>query len=293
MGRTIDLGGKKLRVRVLLGAVAGLLTCGLVSHAEATPKLGPVDHRLHGEEAPVTMADVQLFLRQQENDVADVNESGSNVCSFAFTTLGGRKSPILLASVDASGRGFCNTVVAVGTSAGKVWVTAADGWEIDKISTAVRDIGGPRRPYLLIPQPLSFYAGVNCIAVTKHVYDIVGEKLVDVSSTLPSYFKAELKDWHPYYPVREDGATCAAMEHDKLLRMARVDPTAGEARAVQWSKSPSTDLRQKAIDIFKDIGDPKSIEHLERDFLKLTRMGGFRRGQRSDSRCWLGGGGQH
>ena len=114
----------------------------------------------------------------------------ASVCSATFADLAGDGSYQLIASIDQSGRMFCNQVVVFRKTHTGFKSAMLETWWLDDVSKYVEDLRGNGRKELLVPQSLTFYAGAKCMAAWTRVFRIIDGSLSDVSSEFPNFYSS-------------------------------------------------------------------------------------------------------
>ena len=197
------------------------------------------------------------------------------VCDAIRVPAAARK-PVLLASVDSSGRGFCNVLQEFSVETGEV-VGQLSTWNLRELSSALVDIDGDGQVEYIVPTSVSPYEGADCIAVVPVVYKCI-DPSCELREKAASFYRQELDKHAARLRIsesgsdpsgtREAGRICRTMERDALLRLSGNDPTAGLALAQQWMKSDDRKLRAKAVAVLSDIDTIPSrvdLQQLARD----------------------------
>jgi hypothetical protein len=192
----------------------------------------------------------------------------SVVCDARRLLIPGQGSTIL-ASLDSSGRHFCNELVILH---GNVIVQRFDAWWVDDLSTVIRDLDHNGGLELVINQAYSPYEGATaCMSVFPTVYKCQGETCIEASAQFQGHYtdyvdrlERELADLENRRLEQDvERLPCVRMEIDKAHRLLGADPTAGFALAEEWMKSKDARLRAKAVVVFSDIGDEASRQRLK------------------------------
>ncbi len=186
----------------------------------------------------------------------------ASVCSAMFADLAGDGSYQLIASIDQSGRMFCNEVLIVKKDNAGFRSITLDAWCLNDVSKNVKDLAGDGRKELLVPQSLTFYEGVRCIATWTRLFRITDGSLSDVSSEFPSFYTSRLSELRRDLVGNSKAPVCIGIEADKIERVIGTVPDAGLAKALTWMKSGNANLRLKAVCVLSDIGGPTSLEAL-------------------------------
>jgi hypothetical protein len=188
----------------------------------------------------------------------------ASVCSATFADLAGDGSYQLLASIDQSGRMFCNQVVIFSKTHTGFKSATLETWWLDDVSKYVEDLRGDGRKELLVPQSLTFYAGAKCMAAWTRVFRIIDGSLSDVSSEFPNFYSSRLNELRRNLRKNSEYSVCLEIEADKIKRVMGTVPDAGLAKALAWMTSSDASLRLKAVCVLSDIGDTTSLEALRR-----------------------------
>lgn len=208
-----------------------------------------------------------------------LGQENVHLCDFRITDLDMDGRYELVASVDYSGRQFCNTVLVVGPGAAKTGhflVHAIQAWNVTDVGDLFRSDGRGGRITLAIPQPLTDYDGVECVATWRVLYRLDRDRLNDVSSApeFNAFYRNQydalgrearaggfgMKASSRTSPAQARGtapdpdAVCKLITLDKLARFLGFHATAGLERAQQWMNSGDTALRRKAVRVLADIG---------------------------------------
>ncbi len=223
--------------------------------------------------SPPSRADVTAFVQKQLDD----SEKIGDICSFDFFDAAKDGTYRLLASIDYSGRHFCNTVVAIGKRISGFQIHELAAWQVDEVSDIIRDLDHDGGIELAIPQPLSDYeGGQHCMATWTRLYRWRNGHFEDASASFRQFYENRLRQLiaaapsvapgprESASPARrdEEESGCALMEADKIRRFLGMSARAGFAQAVAWMGSADTSLRRKAIRVFDDIGDKDSLAKL-------------------------------
>lgn len=209
--------------------------------------------------APSAKAILSLIatITRQETNAFDV-------CSYLFEDLDQDGKYELLASIDYSGRKFCNELMVVEKSEPKFVLEKVETWHADDMGNLVQDLKNDGRKELVVRQAWSDYNGAQCVALWSKIYRFERGKLIDVSISFPMFYRQRLNDLAKELSSNQSESVCTIMEIDKINRFLGLSPTAGFARAQQWKLSSDPKIRAKAIDVFKDIKDSGSRAELTR-----------------------------
>jgi hypothetical protein len=193
----------------------------------------------------------------------------ATVCdAIAISGIKGSAQTIV-ASVDYSGRRFCNAVVLVSPNSPPVVLQAIDAWNVEVVSKIITDVNKDGRPELVIPTALTEYEGARaCVATVPIVYECSSGEC-----------RSSVNEYRGFYVGRgdevlramgqlsidaqEDRRACLTVEHDKISRMLGIDLRAGFRVAEQWAKNPDPLVRRRAVAVLRDIGDAPSKARLQ------------------------------
>ena len=191
-----------------------------------------------------------------------LTQDEGSVCSFAFADLAGDGNYQMIVSIDRSGRRFCNTVVVIRKMPGGFQSATLSAWWMNELSESIKDLEGDGRTELLVPEALTPYEGVKCIAAWTRVFRISDGALVDVSSEFPKFYTDRLNVLRHEVSASGPDSVCKQVELDKIERVLGAVPDAGLAQALDWMKSDDVSLRLKAIYVLSDIGNQRSLQAL-------------------------------
>ena len=193
------------------------------------------------------------------------SQGGVTVCSAAEADLDGDGRPDLIASIDYSGRGFCNTLAVVEKGSSQSVPQVTDTWGMDDVQDAIkRNEDGSLM--LVVPTAFTDYEGAECMAVWQRLLKLQHGALVDVSTSHPDLYKARKREVDATIArMNQEKAdtSCELIELDKLDRFLGASPTAGYARALAWMRSADPAMRRRAARVFADIGDTVSMANLQ------------------------------
>jgi hypothetical protein len=265
----MTLAHRSARGGAALG-LAGLLALSLLplaprQAAPSTPASGTTqDNRSSDAQQAALAKAAEALLDRLWHLPRRAAQGGVTVCSAAEVDLGGDGQLELVASVDYSGRRFCNTLAVVGKGSSRA-PQVTDTWEMDDVRESIkRNADGSLM--LVVPTALTDYEGVECMAVWLRLFRFQNGALVDVSTAYPDFYKARKQQVDATIAKmnREKADTgCALIESDKLDRFLGASPTAGYKRAVTWMRSVDPATRKRAARVFADIGDAVSLAKLK------------------------------
>ena len=191
-------------------------------------------------------------------------QGGVTVCSTAEVDLDGDGRLDLIASVDYSGRRFCNTLAVVEKGSSPV-PQVTDTWGMDDVRDSIkRNADGSLM--LVVPTAFTDYEGAQCMAVWQRLFRLQHGALVDVSTSYPDFYKARKQNVDATIAKMNRAkadTSCALIESDKLDRFLGASPTAGYKRAVTWMRSADPVMRRRAARVFADIGNAVSLANLQ------------------------------
>jgi hypothetical protein len=222
----------------------------------------------------------QLVSRLSPSEMREVAQriigSDAVVCDVATLPIKGSQSANLLASIDMSGRHFCNSIVRITLGKTPSAVQEIDAWMVETPSSMLRDLDRDGFPELLVPRSFSPYEGAQaCVAVYPVVFACSGTTCAEASVRFRTFYeraardqeRALLKEMAVKETMGSDyderGLPCMIMKYDKLRRAAGVDRLAGVDVAMKWKNSSDAFLRRKAVAIFDDINDHSTRRELE------------------------------
>ena len=209
-------------------------------------------------------AEVASLVREETGDEA------AGLCSFQFADLLGDGNVWLIASLDSSGRRFCNTLALIRKQGNDFQVSTIPVWDVEDVSKVIADIDQDGRQELVLPQALGDYlGGTLCVPVWPHVYGWGGSRFEDQSTRFLDFYRNHLRklDEAERGATAEGAGSCREIERDKALRFLGIDPTAGVETAERWMKGGDPVQAERAIGIFFDIGNERSLS----DLLELAK----------------------
>jgi hypothetical protein len=181
-------------------------------------------------------------------------DESAGVCSYAFADLDGGGFYHLVASVDRSGRDFCNLVVVLARTPKGINAQTIETWRADEVADVIVSLDKRAGHQLAVPAALSNYeSGPDCVASWPVVYALRGGELVDASRNYLDFYRRQLAEKTQALGTAGVDYPCRLMEVDKLKRFLAIAPNAGLATARTWIHSPDLGLRAKAARIFADI----------------------------------------
>jgi hypothetical protein len=198
----------------------------------------------------------------------------ASLCDYQFVDLNGNDLYEMVASLDYSGRDFCNTVVIVTKENNGFQTQSFPAWNVKKISKILADTDDNGIQELVIPRPFSEYEGAKCIALWTTVYSFDGQVYINGGSRFPEVYQPRLQALEARIEqtkeepglseeLKEQNLSCYYLELDKIYRFLNLNPRAGFERAVQWMNSTNPSLRAKSALVFADIQDEQSFRNLQ------------------------------
>jgi hypothetical protein len=205
-------------------------------------------------------AALRSFVEQQ----LSVAEGGGKICSVARADLSGSQTDSVLASIDWSGRGYCNDVWIFRTGSNGPSKQHFDAWNIDDVNKLIVNLGSGRERQLAIRRGYSLYNGAGCVATWTAVYTERDGILEEDSTSFPAFYLQRLNMLQGRLNGGEAEPECIQMEADKIMRFLRTSPTAGFELAQRWVQGSEPALRAKGVAVFADIGDDPSKRELRK-----------------------------
>jgi hypothetical protein len=193
------------------------------------------------------------------------SQGGVTVCSAAEADLDGDGQPDLVASIDYSGRGFCNTLAVVEKGSSQSVPQVTDAWGLDDVRNAIKP-NTDGSLMLVVPTAFTDYEGAECMAVWQRLFRLQHGALVDVSTSHLDFYQARKREVEAAIARMDQeqaDTSCELIESDKLDRFLGASPTAGYARALAWMRSADPAMRKRAARVFADIGDTVSMANLQ------------------------------
>jgi hypothetical protein len=191
-----------------------------------------------------------------------VGKGGGKICSVAQVDLPDERNHTVLASIDWSGRGFCNDVWLLDpNSAGDQHF---DAWNAEDVSKLIVSLGAPGEKQLAVPRAWSQYNGAQCVAKWTAIYSQRGGKMVDDSASFPAFYQNRLKALEARLEHGDAEPECTQMEADRVSRFLGISPKAGFDLARRWVQSSDPSLRAKGVAVLGDIGDEPSRRELQK-----------------------------
>ena len=187
----------------------------------------------------------------------------TTVCDAVIVPADRSSEKHVLASVDGSGRRFCNGLLRITVTGRPTVLQTIDTWQVERVADVVSDLDQDGTNELVIPTAISDYEGANCIAVVPMVYTCASGKCAVAPTRFRDFYVRKASEAaRRLVGGTPESTVCTTMERDKLLRLAGSNPRAGFDGASQWMNHPSPSLRRKAVRVFADIADDASRSHL-------------------------------
>lgn len=257
----------------IIGSVFALgrpVTCQ-AQDSSAEQAAGPASAAVESRDWAVKAALPGSIARLKENTLRafveeqiKVKEGGGSVCSATVVDLSGRRSYSILASIDWSGRGFCNEVRVFDKGPDGIVNQQFEAWNASDVRKLIVDLGAPGEKQLAIPRGYSQYSGARCQATWTVIYRERDGKMADDSASFGAFYQDRLRTLQDRLDHGEAEPECIQMEVDKIKRFLGISPTAGFGLAQEWIQSGDASLRTKAIVVFGDIGDEPSRQELRK-----------------------------
>jgi hypothetical protein len=263
-------------VKVRLGSLCGEASCAL----SASSGLGLTPILISLAVLAMVIGAAESFAQPSEPRLAQlkaiaeqvVSEKGASVCDARDLPGGAGRPPMIVASLDMSGRRFCNEIMLIRNGVPPTVVQSIQAWWANDLSTVVLDLRGTGDFELVVPQAISDYEGTRaCIATFPVVYTCSASSCVDSSSQFVDFDAQELNELQRELATLQNSgpdqdtrrAPCATMEADKIRRLLGMDSRAGFETASLWMRSSDPTLREKAVAVFGDIGGAASRQGLQ------------------------------
>jgi hypothetical protein len=205
-----------------------------------------------------------------EPDLSVPSAHDLDIQSAAFFPVAGASADVLVALVNVMQTRFSNTLVVITRGASGPTIQTLDLSFDHDVHSVARDLDGTGKVELLYTYAWSDYQGANsCIADWTRIYSLQSGRLTDRSAAFPDYYRQRLQEITAQIPIAKeadlpshyhtDEAICLQMEADRIQRFLRINPQAGEDRALSWLRGSNPWWRAKAVDVLADIADRRSI----------------------------------
>jgi hypothetical protein len=193
-----------------------------------------------------------------------------SICDAVSIALSPEQPETIWASIDYSGRHFCNTLLRI--SLNGVQLQRFGTWQLDALAPAFGDLDRDGNVELILAEAFSEYeSGPECVATTPVVYSCSTATCVDRSNDFAGFYLQELdridREWAQLENAGSErelrAVPCRIMEGDRIRRRLNLDPIAGFAVAEQWMRSQEPGLRRKAAVVFGDIATQDALKKLQ------------------------------
>lgn len=115
----------------------------------------------------------------------------TDVCDVALLS-GSETDGLFLASMDYSGRHFCNTLLLVRAGTSPRLIQRLSVWNLEDVSRALVDLDFDGRRELVISDILTEYGGGKCMAEVPIVYECSATGCVDTKTKYSDYLADRL-----------------------------------------------------------------------------------------------------
>lgn len=208
------------------------------------------------EQTPATKKLVKIAAKVADGDVCDAAE---------LKTRDG--SPTILATIDYSGRRFCNITFRIRPTAPPIVIQQLPVGTPDRLSDLLRDLDGDGYPEIIAGHTLTPYRGGRCAGWVPDVYKCDSRRCAKQTLRFPEFLHFELAsresdvDKAISERASAEDVACLEMSRDKLKRLLRIDPNAGFSEAKTWLTSHDSTLRENAALVLLDIdsGEARAI----------------------------------
>jgi len=193
-----------------------------------------------------------------------------NVCDFTFADLDADGQLELLASIDISGRHFCNLLTVVRKNGGNYEVQEIQTLGVQSVQGVYANLNGDGPKELLVPTALTPYLGAFAPqAQWTMIYGWNRSLLVDSSQQFVAHYQSSilpglqqaLADLQASAPGTIE-VDIAQIQYDKALRVSGQNPTAGLPLALSWASSGDSTHKIFAGWILADIGTTSALTAL-------------------------------
>lgn len=261
-----------------LYSAAAILSCGTArAQSESLAARAPADGGL--SQSTWDVSGTQLLAvtpppKTVEALARRLLGSEANLCSFKFADLSDDQFIELVASIDFSGRKFCNTILVVKKISGVFHAEQTEAWGVDNVGDVIVSIDGGKGRQLVIPKAISAYEGTGCVATWPAIYAYDGARLVDSTQSFQSFYQQKIlslagkiasaqANTSISESENDNEVACLQMQQDKIKRVLGIDAKAGLDSALDWAQSNDSLLRGKAVSVFADIADAESLDRLK------------------------------
>jgi hypothetical protein len=188
------------------------------------------------------------------------------LCGVRRLSLANGEQTLFVVGMMTNGRDYCDTVDII-RAVPKPEVIQTFHPRGEPIDQLVRDLDNDGNPELVFTAVVRDY-GPDCRVQIPVVYKCTAAGCSDQSGHFPDFLLQEL-DKRRYAiaamtSAGDSNTSCVTMERDKILRLLGRDKVAGLAQAQQWAKSTDREMRDKALEVARDIDDPSATQLLEK-----------------------------
>jgi len=144
------------------------------------------------------------------------------VCDAVLVPATGSSPAVVLATVDVTGRRFCNGLLRMSTSNPPVILQTIDTWNLEVVKDVLVDLDADGISELVVPTPISQYrGGPACMAVVPIVYKCTAAKCIDASDRFRGYYTSVLvRTEERLAKADAESAPCFRLQRDRLLKLS-------------------------------------------------------------------------
>ncbi|MFO1242916.1 MAG: hypothetical protein U1E36_06920 [Rickettsiales bacterium] len=168
----------------------------------------------HGSRASLSLPSPKVVERYVRRTWG-LEEDEMHVCSAALVDVAKDGYYRLVASVDPSGRDFCNEVIVMRRPDRDLHTQTFSVWQVEDIAEALVDLDHDGIPELLLPQSLSAYQGAETCGTWTRIYRWKDDNYVNASDAFPDFYEAR---YHLLKSTLENAEhpECLTKEMDKI-----------------------------------------------------------------------------